>query len=351
MGRLKDLKPNTVQVLLEQYLHVCIGVRKSGKTTLFRDLIHTRYNGDMTKGLLIPFEIGFKALDGIIPTDPFDSWSEFENMVDELIIDKEELPYRFLCIDTIDEMVVMAENEAIRFYNSRVEPSKRAKTLNEVGGGFGKGKAYTKQLIRKVLNKLLKAGYGLFLIGHSKEKTIKEKDGTEYGQLSCSLTNDYTDILLDMADIISFLTIEKEIVNEVITNKKVFMNFRSDGSIDCGGRLKGLPDRVEYGAENYISVFETGVKASMIKPITDMDKETKKQEKEFENKSKNNIKKMVELPQAISSIKDVMKKKLKSGAIDNQYIIDLLSNNNIASPDELESVDIANKILNDINNA
>jgi hypothetical protein len=71
---------------------------------------------------------------------------------------------------------------------------------------------------------------------------------------------------MDMADLITFLTIDKEIHDGVVVNKKVFMNFRSDGFIDCGGRFKGLPDKVGYGAKNYLSVFENAVKASMLKP-------------------------------------------------------------------------------------
>ena len=51
-----------------------------------------------------------------------------------------------------------------------------------------------------VILKILLQSYGLVLIGHSRDKIIKEKDGTEYNFLSCSLTNDYTDIFLDSAD-------------------------------------------------------------------------------------------------------------------------------------------------------
>jgi hypothetical protein len=348
MGKLANLKPNTVQVLLEQYLHVWIGLRKTGKTTLFRDLVLEKYNGDTTKGILIPFEKGYQALDGIVTAPDFEEWSEYEEIVDEFVSDRNELPYRLIGLDTIDEMVNMAEREAIRFYNSRTtEVSKRAKTINEAGGGYGRGKAYAKQLIRDSLNKLLKAGYGLVLIGHSKEKTIKEKDGTEYMQLSCSLTNDYADIFMDMADIITFFTIEKEIEGNVITSKKIFMNYRSDGFIDCGGRFKGLPDKVEYGAKNYIRVFENAVKASMLKPVDNIEKIAEEQKEKFEETANKNIEKMTSLKDTIKAIKTAMKSGLKQGILTNNSILEILAKYELTTPDDIESTETAKKILDD----
>jgi hypothetical protein len=341
MGLL-DIKQNTVKVLLEQYIHTLIGVRKTGKTTLFRDLVYEKYN-DMSKGLLIAFEKGYQALDGIYPVD-INSWQEYNDIVEELLSDRNNLPYRLICIDTIDMMVNMAEKEAIRFYNAKVEPSKRAKTINEAGGGYARGKTYAKLLIRDSIDKLLKAGYGIFLIGHSTEKTIKEKDGTEYNLLSCSLTNDYADVYMDMADLITFFTIEKEIIDNRVAEKKVFMNYRSDGSIDCGGRFKGLPDKVEYGAKNYLKVFEDAIKASMLTK-RDVEKETEEQTVKFEEEAKKNIEKMLDLPNVVKEIKKIMKQKLKSGSIDNAFIIKTLSAYNLSNPDDCEDITIAKNIL------
>jgi hypothetical protein len=346
---LKDIQPNKVQLLLEQYIHTIIGVRKAGKTTLFRDLVKAKYSNDMSKGLLLGFEKGYQALDGLYALD-INSWKEYEDIIDELISCREELPYRFICIDTIDVMVHLAEKEAIRVSNSRVEPSKRARTINEAFSGFGKGKAYAKQIIKESLDKLIKAKFGIFLVGHSREKTLKEKDGTEYNLLSCSLTNDYTDVFLDMADLITFLTIEKEIVDSQILNSKVFMNFRSD-FIDCGGRFKDLPDKIEYGAENYIKVFENAVKSSMLNPPEDLELAKKEQEENFEAEAKKNIELMLDLPNAIKEIKSLMKQKLKAKKIDNTFILSVLSTNGFNTPDDIDDVTKAKNILEEFEKA
>jgi hypothetical protein len=291
-SRLANLKPNQVQVLLEKYMHVWIGLKKTGKTTLFRDLVYKKYQ-DMSKGLLIAFEKGYDALDGVIPQD-IEDWDDFEDVVSDLIDNKDELPYKLLCLDTIDEMIYMAEQAAIKFFNKKSE--KKANTLNEAGGGFNRGKDYTKTIIRTTINNLRKAGYGIVCIGHSKDKKRKEKDGTEYNQLTCSLTDDYTDIFMDMADLIVFMTNENEINNKSITSTTVYMNFRNEGAIDCGGRFKNLPDKIEWGAENYLNVFEKAVKSSMLKPIDDIAKLEKEQQKVFDDNAKKNIEKMNRIP-------------------------------------------------------
>jgi GTPase SAR1 family protein len=293
MGRLSSVKANEVKVLLESFVHVLIGLRKTGKTTLFRDLVHEHFNGDMSKGLLLGFEKGYQALDGLHATDVED-WSDFDEIITELIDKRKELPYRLLAFDTIDEMVNMAESEAIRYFNKKTNT--KATTINEAGGGFGRGKAHAKKLIRDAISSLLKAGYGVVFIGHSKDKTIKEKSGVEYSQLSCSLTNDYTDIFMDMADIITFLTIEKEVSDKTVVGSKVYMNFRSDGQIDCGARFKELPDRIEWGAKNYLAVFEDAVKSSMLKPVDNLSKIAKIQREEFEDVAEKNIEKMSKKP-------------------------------------------------------
>jgi hypothetical protein len=300
MGKLQDLKPNKVQVLLEKYVHVVIGLRKTGKTTLFRDLVAEHYNGDLSKGLLLGLEKGYQALDGIYSQD-INDWQELEDIGNELINERNSLPYRLICIDTIDEMVNMAENEALRFYNKR--GTIKAYTINEAGGGYGRGRDYAKGLIRDFINKIIKAGFGLFMIGHSKDKKLKEKDGNEYNLLSSSLTNDYSDIFMDLADLITFLTIDKEIVDKKV-RKTVYMNFRSDGYIDCGGRFKNLPEKVAYGAKGYLEVFDEAVKSSMLNNSKEeIDKNKKEQQEEIDENAKQFIEDSKKIP-LIEIVKD-----------------------------------------------
>lgn len=133
--------------------------------------------------------------------------------------------------------------------------------------------------MRNSVDRLQAAGYGLFFIGHSKLK--KKNTGTVIGdnqdfmQYSCNLLEDFSTVFEEMADMITYLIIDRTIngnsedAKTRTAKNTVNMHFRSeDGSIDCGGRFKDLPYELPYSAENYMVAFTHGVKASKLKPMS-----------------------------------------------------------------------------------
>ena len=154
--RLGNVKPVEVKVRLEDYIHLVLGIKKTGKTTLFRDLINVHYNGDMTKGFLAGFEKGFQALDGLHAEKIVD-WDDWEEYVTEFVDDRKNISYKFIAIDTIDYFVEMAKDQTMR--DSKKKDGKTVKSLNDAFGGFARGKEYCIKLMRDSLNKLQGAGY------------------------------------------------------------------------------------------------------------------------------------------------------------------------------------------------
>jgi hypothetical protein len=299
MGRLGSIKPNEVRVRLEDYIHLMLGEGKTGKSTMFRNLVNLHYKGDMSKGLLLAFEPGYKALDGLYAQD-IEDWDDWDEIQDELVEDRENLPYKFLAIDTIDKFVDMAIDKTLR--ESKKKDGKKVESINSAFGGFNRGKEYCLKLMKDSLDKLHKAGFGIFLIGHTKLKRkntgVTLSDGQEYMQLSSNLTGDYESIFRDMADMMTFLVVDREVSGDVEDVKKrtaktsVSMHFRSNGEIDCGGRFTDVPISLPYSAENYIKAFEQGVKSSILKPVSDkeIEKMAEVQEKESDEKAKKSSK-------------------------------------------------------------
>lgn len=310
MSRLSSLKPNQVKVRLEDFVHIFMGEKKTGKSTLFRDLIYKHYNGDMTKGILFAFEPGAQALDGLFSPEVQD-WEDWEEWVDDLVENKAKVTFRFVCIDTIDEMVAMAIDKTKR--DSKKKDGKKVDSINEAFSGYGRGKEYCIRLMRDSILKLKRSGYGIAMIGHTKLK--KKNTGTtlstdeEYMQLSCNLTDDYAGLFENMADMITYLVIDKKVIGNVDDVKKktakniVELHFRSDGAIDCGSRFKDLPHKLPYSAENYLLAFEQGVRSSMLSPVTESEiKEMAiQQEKEANVKAEKN--KKLAIKQMIDKIK------------------------------------------------
>lgn len=309
MGRLKDLKPIEVKVRLEDYIHFFLGEKKTGKSTLFRDLVYKHYNGDMTKGILFGFEPGQNALDGLY-SPQVEDWEDWEDWVDELVEERTDTTFRLIGIDTIDEFLAMAEDKTMR--ESKKKDGKKVESINSAFGGYGRGKKYCINLMRESILKLKRVGYGLCFIAHTKLK--KKNTGAvlsteeEYMQLSCALTDDYAGLFENMADMITYLVVDKQVVGDgddvkhKTAKKSVSMHFRSDGEIDCGGRFKELPYSLPYSVDNYLKAFEQGVKSSILKPVTDKDiaEMAQKQEVEAEKQAEENtrthsIKEMVDI--------------------------------------------------------
>lgn len=291
---LKNIKPNIPKVALEDYVWIIAGTPKSGKTTLFAQLTE-KYFGDINKSILLAFEKGYQALR--VNAVDINTWSDFEEAVDQLVEQKDELPFKFIGIDTADVMWEMAQEEVIKEWNLK-NPHKRTNDIAGVGArgksdqGFGVGYQRAKQKIRKNIDKLVKAGYGLMVITHCKDKEIEQKNGLTYDQLVVSLPSSAREVFVNMADFIVFITIEKEKDGNNLESKR-YMYFRTDGYVEAGSRFRNVPERIEYDVDEFIRVFENAVRSE----FSD-EKELENARKEQAKQKEEEIKKFIEQEKA-----------------------------------------------------
>ena len=321
-------KKNVVKCDIGSYIHYIRGVRKSGKTTLFRDLVLNEYGkAEYGAHISIGNETGADALDELM-TDQAENWGQLKAIVDDLVENKADNNFKLVCIDTVDELVKIASDEVLRQH--RIKKGKPAESINDAFGGWGAGRKKLIELIDNLLADLRHAGYGVFLIGHTKLRDVKEKNGDEYQQLKSNLSEDYDGIFANKADIIMTISVDKEIEGDRIIGTKRFMHFRDDGFVDCGSRFTDMPEKVPYGAKEYLEAFEAGVKSSVKGGISDeeikkrKDAETKERDKqaaEFSKKAKENKvdekknQKMIdEIMTAFSGLSDD-EKKAKAGLL------------------------------------
>jgi hypothetical protein len=254
---LKNLEPNKPRVDISDYTFLIYGKAKSGKTTLFFEITKEFYNGDLSKGLLIGLEKGYKALNGIFAVNP-SNWTEFESLCNQLIEDRNELPYRLLGIDTLDILYSYACDFVIRRERIARKDAK-IKTIADIP--WGAGYSMVGELIDKIIHKLINAGYGLFLISHNTEKKFASRDGKEYDQTTISLPTRARNSFINMSDFIIFVDIEKsKDGNKLVDNRYIY--FRSDGDIEAGSRFENVPDRIEYDAKNFLEIFRVAVESN-----------------------------------------------------------------------------------------
>ena len=139
MALLKNkMKLNKVSLDFSNYYMFLKGVEKSGKTTMCRDLTLKLY-GKAEAGLLLAIgkEKGYKALDNIQALDVED-WGEFQEAVEDLIENRDEYKdIKMIYIDTLDELIELAEKQTITYSNRTT--NKKVTTLNAALGGYGAG--------------------------------------------------------------------------------------------------------------------------------------------------------------------------------------------------------------------
>lgn len=256
-------------------------VKKWGKSSLFRDIIRAKYDGDLSRGVLIEcgYEVGDSMLD--MNMTHVDTFEELMELKDWLITQKgKEHNISMLCYDTADELVPIFEAEVVRMYNKE-NPTKKVKSIKGAFGGYNAGIDMAATMIKQYMSELKKAGFGITIIAHSKFKSIREKGSLEedgYMQLTSTLGSSYESAFGDIFDMTITGTIDRNF-NEK-DNKKYATDsirrlyFRSTTLIDAGCRFANgaVPDFLEYPdnmdsldfAKLFIKTVEDGLAKSKL---------------------------------------------------------------------------------------
>ena len=255
--------------------------KKFGKTTLFRDVILEKY-GDPSYGLLIGCgdEVGYKLLDNLNYTQ-VTSWGDIKECVEWLITKRgEEHNIKIVAFDTGDELVGLADRAVIALHNKE-NPNKKVRSIKAALGGFTAGEKYSaNQLIKPVISLLQREGFGVWVIAHTKLKTIKDKGGLEedgYQQLTSNLSADYEAAFGDCMDVCLTGVIDRELEEhgdkKIVTDSVRKLYFRGTPIIDAGGRFADgtVPEFLTFDkpnmAKDFITICENGMEKSKLTTI------------------------------------------------------------------------------------
>ena len=273
----------TINVIKPDIKNLSIYLRstkKFGKSTLFRDVILEKY-GDPSRGLLVGCgnEKGYKMLDNLNATQ-VKTYKDLQELADWLINEKgKEHNIEMVSFDTGDELALIADTETIR--QSNVEnPNKKCKSIKAAFGGYTAGEKYSaNDIIKPYMTKLEDAGFGVWVIAHTKFKTIKEKGGLEedgYMQLSSNMGADYEAAFGDIFDVTLTGVIDRDLeekkvgdkVKKYATDTVRKLYFRGTTLIDAGGRFAdgAVPEYMVFDKPNmaadFIRVVEEGMEKS-----------------------------------------------------------------------------------------
>ena len=271
---------NTIKPDIKNLSIYLRSTKKFGKTTLFRDTILAKY-GDPSRGLLVGCgnEKGYKILDNLNTTQ-VSTYKDLIELRDWLINEKgKEHNIEIIAFDTGDELALIADKETIRLSNIE-NPNKKIKSIKAAFGGYTAGEKYSaNDIIKPYMTSLQDAGFGVWVIAHTKFKTIKEKGGLEedgYMQLTSNMGADYEAAFGDIFDVTLTGVIDRDVEEKGDGDKKKRyatdtvrkLYFRETPLIDAGGRFAygAVPeymvfDKEDMGAE-FIKVIEEGMEKS-----------------------------------------------------------------------------------------
>ncbi|MGX9721838.1 MULTISPECIES: AAA family ATPase [Bacillus] len=295
----KTVKNIVPKVDLQSYMLGIAGGYKSGKTRLYKELIENFYPGDPDAGLLLAFEPGYNTweLDSVIPMHDYD-WRFFKGEVVKGLLEeaKNGRVTKVLGIDTADRLMDMATDYILDELNKKY--GKSMKNLQEVAETIkGKnGYMLLKQEVWKQVDLLKNAGYGIIWLAWTKEKETTTRDDLKYNSIELKMSKTGADIFESQVDLMCTLHNEVKVMdkngNELEENLKTksgkeqaakfhsteaYMYFLPSSYIGIGGgRFTDLPEKVPYGVENYLEVFENAVKGQLkktTKSITELKSE------------------------------------------------------------------------------
>ena len=360
-------KKNIVRPNIFDYNIAIFGQQGVGKTTLAYNVCH-KLLGDNYVIFNCGKEDGIKALPDAIYFD-CPSWTEFDEIIDEIVSERDADDYKDLkvvVLDTIDEIFNMAETEVIRLAK-RKNPEKNITTVNEAFGGFGAGLKKAEELVLDALWRLKSVGVNVFVIGHTKNKTMVDvvNDG-EYDILTSNLSNRYFSEIATKMDVIGICYVDRNIITEktnrkdikgktieknVIASEARKICFRSDDYVTASkSRFPDIQGIIDLTADDFINAIESSIQklidkssmsASDIKKHYETEEKAKMEQIAETNKKIKEEKNLEEIKTEI--VEFFTSNKTNMSVI--KPVLELCRENGYNNPNEIDSVEIAKKVL------
>lgn len=239
MGLL-DIKPHQVSRDLRGYSVFLYGAPKTGKTT-----IACQFPG----ALLLAFEKGYATIAGAM-VYPVNSWSEFKKLFVEFKDPAVKERYQTIVIDTAD----IAYSYCEKYICTRESDAKHS-YQNVADIPYGKGYSMAMDEFDECIRKILQLGYGLVIISHDQDKTMKNENGEEYNQIIPTLDKRARLVCERTCDIIGYC---REIEDQE-GHKTVRMFMRETSRYVAGSRFKYTPDSIELSYDNLVKAIADAI--------------------------------------------------------------------------------------------
>ena len=308
-------KKNHVKLDPLAYNILLLGESKIGKTTLAKEVCEKLTDGAEGGYLFLELgqERGADGIEGISYINcpewnmDYDETMNAAGFIDvcEDIIENKVSDYpnlRVVIWDTCDQLINIAEQEAIRLWNKECrekgQPDKVTKSINAAWGGFGRGEQKARELMFDVMSRLRLVGVAVFVIGHVKTKDITDVvSGETYQTLTSDQAQSYFNALKKNLHFLGLAYIDRKIVKQKsgkknMNGKDEYVNkvsgetrkikFRDDNyAVDSGSRFAEITPEIDFDADEFIKALTDAIECERKKSGKSLE-ESKKEEKAAE---------------------------------------------------------------------
>ena len=201
------------------------GDEKVGKTT---------FASTFESPFLLDLEGGAGGTEMItLPGGPIKTFGQFADAC-RAIYEEQEFPFKTIVIDSLDWLEKLVWEETIILHNEN-NPGKMAKTIEGVGGGWGKGYVEAIYQWRYIINCLealrMTKGVTIVMIAHSEIKRIELPDADPYDKYLIKLNKHAMGLFKEWVDIIAFAS-RKINVTRTVDAKTSKQNTKAHGGLD-----------------------------------------------------------------------------------------------------------------------
>lgn len=155
--------------------------------------------------------------------------------------------YKSLVIDTVDIAADMCQKYICNLLG-----------IDNIGDGgwTNNGWSRYKKEFEEMFRSLTQMGYAVFFISHSKEKTIKAPNGTEYTKITPALQTSALAIVENMVDIYGYA---HQVKREDGTSTVILTLRDPSDTIACGGRFKYIDSEIEFNYDSLAKALENAI--------------------------------------------------------------------------------------------
>ena len=252
------IEPTVISRDLKGKYLLIYGKPKTGKTTMA-----SRF----PKNLLIAFEKGYNAIDGIKAVD-VNKWLEFRQILKQLEKPEAQAMYDTITIDTTTIAYEMCE----QFVCSQ----NGVQSIRDIP--WGQGWTLVKKEFETCLRKITMLGYGLVLISHIETRKEKTADDSEIEILAPSMPKRCYEVVNQIVDIIGYIATEWDDDG----NSQRWLYTRQTPTVMAGSRFPYLAPKIKLGYDELVAAINEAIdKQRDLDGATVVDKLERKTEEEL----------------------------------------------------------------------